>query len=80
MTMVLRRLRVGRRETGQSIVELALTLPVLLLLLLGTVDVGRVFFDYIEMRNAVSEGATYASRHPTDTAQVEHEADQAIGQ
>jgi Flp pilus assembly protein TadG len=34
----------------------------MLLLLLGTVDLGRMFFDYIELRNAVREGAAYAAR------------------
>jgi Flp pilus assembly protein TadG len=48
-------------------VELALALPTLLLLLLGTIDIGRVFTGYIEMRNAAFEGARYGSRMPTDT-------------
>lgn len=58
------------RRAGQSVVEMAIAMPVLLLLLLGTVDMGRVFFDYIEMRNAVVEGATYGSRHPSDTSGI----------
>lgn len=65
----IRRLRTTATQ-GQSLVELAIATPVLLLLLLGTVDVGRVFFDYIEMRNAVVEGATYGSRHPADAAGI----------
>lgn len=56
---------------GQSLVELAISLPLLLLLLLGTIDMGRVFFDYIEMRQAAVEGATYGSRRPTDTTGIE---------
>lgn len=51
-------------------VELALTLPVLLLLMLGTIDVGRVFLDYIELRSAVREGAGYGARVPDDTAGI----------
>jgi Flp pilus assembly protein TadG len=39
-----------------------------LLLLLGTIDLGRMFFNYIELRNAVREGAAYASRNPTDSS------------
>ena len=57
-----------RRRPGQSMVELAIAMPFMLLLLLGTIDLGRMFFDYIEIRNAVREGAAYAARHPTDTA------------
>ena len=56
------------RGRGQSLVELALAVPILLLLMLGTIDIGRMFFDYIELRNAVREGAAYASRNPTDSA------------
>jgi Flp pilus assembly protein TadG len=55
---------------GQSIVELAISMPLLLLLMLGTIDIGRVFFDYIEMRNAVVEGATYGSRHPMESGEI----------
>ena len=59
----------GRRR-GQSLIELAVALPFLLLLMLGTIDLGRMFFDYIELRNAVREGAAYGSRNPTDAAGV----------
>lgn len=61
------RRRRSNRFKGQSLVELALALPTLLLLMLGTIDVGRMFIGYIEMRNAVFEGARYGSRVPTDT-------------
>ena len=59
---------------GQSLVELALSLPVLLLLLLGTIDFGRMFFDYVQMRNAAREGVGFAVRNINDpdlTAEVE---------
>ena len=61
---------VGMDSRGQSLVELALALPVLLLILLGTLDLGRVFFDYIQLRGAVHEGAAYGARHPTDDAGI----------
>lgn len=64
------RRRRSPRFKGQSMVELALALPTLLLLVLGIVDVGRVFIGYIEMRNAVFEGARYGSSVPTDTAGI----------
>jgi len=43
-------IRLPRRTTnhasaGQSIVELARTMPLLLLVMLGTIDVGTVFLD-----------------------------------
>jgi Flp pilus assembly protein TadG len=59
----------GKRR-GQSTVELALALPVMLLLLLGTIDIGRAFFDYVQLRNAVREGAGYGARMPNDTAGI----------
>ncbi len=58
------------RTRGQSLVELALGLPLLTLVMLGTIDLGRVFFDYINLRGASAEGATYAARNPTDTSGI----------
>ncbi len=49
---------------GQSIAELAITLPVLLLLLLGMLDLGRVFFAYMTTVNAAREGARYGAQYP----------------
>ena len=65
-----RRRRRDRVRSGQSMVELAISLPLLLLLMLGTIDLGRVFFDYVQLRNAVREGAGYGARMPDDTAGI----------
>lgn len=59
------------RRRGQSIVELAFATPVLLLLLLGTIDLGRVFFEYVQIRNAAREGAGYGAHFPADTAGIQ---------
>jgi Flp pilus assembly protein TadG len=56
---------------GQSLVEFAFAVPVLLLLLLGTIDLGQMFFDYIQLRNAVREGASYGAHYPTDNSGIE---------
>ena len=48
-------------DRGQSLVELALVLPLLALILLGILDLGRVFHAYITITNAAREGAFYAS-------------------
>ena len=53
-----------RSERGQNLVELALVLPLLILLLAGIADVGRAFFSYIQLTNAAREGARAASRLP----------------
>ncbi len=44
-------------DRGAAAVELALILPVLLLLIGGIVDFGRAFFAQIIITNAASEGA-----------------------
>lgn len=64
--LVVRIVRLGHH--GQSVVEMALILPVLLLIALGTIDVGRLFFDYLTLRNAAAETALYWSRHPSKNA------------
>jgi len=57
-----------RREQAQSVVELALLLPVLLLLILGTVEIGRSFRVYMTLNNAAREGARWLTTHPSDSA------------
>lgn len=52
------------RTLGQSIVEFALTMPLLLLLFAGAADLGRVFFNFVALENAVKEGALYGARYP----------------
>ena len=55
-----------RRHTrGQSLVELALILPVMLLLLLTALDLGRVLYSQITVTNAAKEGALVASQGGT---------------
>jgi Flp pilus assembly protein TadG len=55
-----------RSERGQSMTEFALSLVLLLTLLAGVVDLGRVFFAYIIIRDAAQEGAVYGSIAPKD--------------
>lgn len=47
---------------GQSLVELALTLPILLILLLGLVELGFALRAYLVLVNVSRETARYASR------------------
>jgi hypothetical protein len=51
-------------ERGQSIVELAIVLPVLLLVVLAALDFGRVFLGWVVLNNAARVGANYAAIHP----------------
>jgi Flp pilus assembly protein TadG len=51
-----------REQRGQSLVEFALALPVLLVLLLGLADFGRAFYYTSTIANAARAGAEYAAR------------------
>jgi Flp pilus assembly protein TadG len=59
------------KEHGQSMVELALTITILMVLLAGTIDFGRAFFTWLEMRDAAQEGASFGSICPDDTTEME---------
>lgn len=59
-----------RSTKGQSLVELAVSLVILLYLLSGAAEFGLIFFQYIQLRDAAQEGALYGSIHPTDTAAI----------
>lgn len=50
-----------RRQSGAAIVELALLLPLLVILLLGTVHFGLVMFYYTRVDKAVHDAARYAA-------------------
>lgn len=49
-------------QRSQSIVEFAIVAPVLLLLLFGVIDFGRVIYFYVTLNQAVNEGARTAIR------------------
>jgi hypothetical protein len=51
-----------RGQRSQSIVEFAIVAPILLLLLFGIVDFGRVIYIYATINQAVNEGARTAIR------------------
>src|SRR5437762_11141279 len=51
-----------RSQRSQSMVEFALIAPVLLLLLFGIIDFGRLIYIYSTLNQAVNEGARMAIR------------------
>lgn len=61
----LRRKLIGNRR-GQALVELALVLPVLLTLLLGIVEFGRLFSAYMTIQHAAREGVRLGILGATD--------------
>ena len=66
------RRRPGRqaRSRGQSLVELALVTPLLMMLLLGAVDLGRFFAARITVTNAAREGAAAAAEAPGSSSEI----------
>jgi TadE-like protein len=65
--MFLRRRRSERTSRGQALVETALILPIIILLLLLGIDLGRVFFTSIDMRNAAHEATMLGGTAPDAT-------------
>ncbi len=61
-------------ESGSSLVEMGLLMPVFLLLLLGVVDLGRAYYLKIEVSDAAHSGALYGSQNPTDTTGMQNAA------
>ncbi len=59
---------------GQSLVELAISFPVMLLLLLGTIDFGMALYSYVIVRDAAQEGALYGSFNPNNKIEIESRA------
>jgi Flp pilus assembly protein TadG len=56
------RRRHASRQKGQALLELALFLPVLLLLTLGILEIGRLAYYSSEVSNAARAGAQYATQ------------------
>ena len=52
-------------ESGQTLLEFAFMLPVLMLLLLGIAEIGRAAFITITVNNAATAGAEYGSQNAT---------------
>ena len=59
-------MRIRKDHKGQSLVEFALILPILLILVLGAMDIGRLFFTKMVITNAAREGANHLAYHPGD--------------
>ena len=60
-----------KNERGQSLVELSISILILLTLLVGTVEFGMAFFQFVQLRDAAQEGALYGSLNPTNTSEID---------
>ena len=72
-------MKTKKREKGQSLLEFAMMLPVLLIILGGLLDLGRLYFAYVAVTDAAGEGATYAAIFPTDETGILQRAQSATG-
>lgn len=70
--------RAARRfdDSGQSLAEFALVLPLLLLMLLGIFEFGRFYYTRLTLQHAVREAARYAV---TGRTEVDPETGEPIG-
>jgi len=57
--------KLRNKSPGQSLTELAISLPLLFMILLGVVDLGRLYYSYITITNAAREGARYGAANPS---------------
>jgi len=58
--------RKGRRCRGNAASEFAIALPFLLMLMLGSAELGRMMFSYITLDKAVRGSARYVANHALD--------------
>ena len=56
-----------KSEKGQSLVEFAISLVIILWLLAGAVELGIALFQFIQLRDAAQEGALYGSICPVES-------------
>ena len=68
-----------QEERGQGLVEFAIILPILLIILSGVLDLGRLWYAYVAVTDAAAEGATYAAMQPEDSSGIYQRAQEASG-
>jgi Flp pilus assembly protein TadG len=61
-------------ERGQSLIEFAIGLVVLLIIVAGVFDAARALFTYLALRDAAQEGALYGSIDPTNFTEIRERA------
>jgi len=58
------------KEKGQSLLELALSMMLLLLILAGIVDLGRAVYTVMAMQDAAEEGIVFGVAFPGECAEI----------
>jgi Flp pilus assembly protein TadG len=64
-------MKMSKPGRGQTLVEYALMLPILILIVIMLVDLGRAVYYYSVVFNAAREGARWGIIDPEDTAGIE---------
>jgi Flp pilus assembly protein TadG len=62
--------RAWASDAGSALVELAVTLPLLVLVMVGAVDFARVFYMGMELTNAARAGAQYGAYDPAHSGNI----------
>jgi Flp pilus assembly protein TadG len=60
------------KEKGQSLLEFSISFVIFIILMAGIIDLGRVFFTYMSLRDAAQEGAAYGSLNPMRVREIEN--------
>ena len=71
--------RLAADRRGNVMIEFALTLPILFLLLVGLLDLGRFSLQKSAMLQGAREGAQYGIIAPTDSTNINTTAQNATG-
>lgn len=76
MSTLIRRYRYYSRqkgEDGQALIEFALSLPLILIVMVGLAGVAFVLFSWITLYHAANEGLSYTLRNPISGDKAERE-------
>lgn len=67
LARLLRRPRRSNRRRGSAVVEFVVTVPIILIVLFGTIEYGNYFNELAMVTNAVRDGARFGSNQGTGT-------------
>ena len=70
---------VRTEEGGAALVELALVVPLLLLLTFGIIDLGRALYVHVTIEEAAQEGALYGSFAPANYQETVDRVIESVG-
>jgi Flp pilus assembly protein TadG len=65
------RARAVKKERGAAVLEAAILLPLLVVLVFGIIDVGRLVFTKTTLHDAAQEGSIYGAYNPGNASDVQ---------